>query len=141
QPMIRAHGENLVLMSERTQLVFAPGRGPRAQLLPTAPFEKTVWTVTDVASNPDGMVYVWHYYVPNPDFLGSIVFVDGTVTVTGPCNVGTGRYSIVETSEKALFIEEMGWTKTACTEPDASLREQVLAQVFEGEPFQFKIYD
>lgn len=141
QPMIRSHGENLVLMSERTQLVFAPGRGPRAQLLPTAPFEKTVWTVTDVASNPDGMVYVWHYYVPNPDFLGSIVFVDGTVTVTGPCNVGTGRYSIVETTEKALFIEEMGWTKTACTEPDASLREQVLAQVFEGEPFQFRIYD
>lgn len=142
EPMIRAHGDDLVLMSEGTQLVFAPGRGPRPQLLPTAPLEGTVWTVTDLAANPDGRVHAYHYYMPNPDFLGSIVFDDQeTVTVTGPCNVGTGRYSIVETTEKTLIIEEMGWTKTACADPDASHREELLAQVFEGEPLQYGIYD
>lgn len=142
EPMIRAHGDDLVLMSEGTQLVFTPGRGPRPQLLPTAPLEDTVWTVTDLAANPDSTVYAYHYYMPNPDFLGSIVFEDAeTVTVTGPCNVGTGRYSIVETTEKTLIIEEMGWTKTACEDPDASHREQLLAQVFEGEPLQYGIYD
>ena len=139
EPMIRSEGDNLVVMSEQTQLVFAPGGGPPAELLP-APLEETVWTVTSLAANPDGVAYVWHYHMPNPDFFGSIVFAAGTVTVTGPCNVGTGRYSMVE-SAYTLNIEEMGWTKAACTDPDASRREQVLVQLFEGEPLQYGVYD
>src|SRR5690606_24683431 len=80
----------------------------------------------------------------NPDFFGSIVFDEGTVTVTGPCNVGTGRYSINENETafvETLAIEEMAWTNTACTDPEAARREEVLVQLFEGEQIQYRLND
>lgn len=133
RPRVYMAGKNVVLATAAAKLVFAPGEGTRPKQ-PDALLEGTAWEVIGL----DELTRSWHYNWPDPYFMGSLVFGEqGQLTITAPCNTGSGSYEVLNSGELALH--SITWTKQGCADDYSAERDRVLVNLFEGGSVTYTI--
>lgn len=113
EPSWRLDGANLVLASPDTGIVLAPEAA--------VPLAGTRWTVNGLVTGSTASS------VPG-GVTATLVFRDGTVTVSTGCNTGSARY---RENGSMLAFEALVLTRKACG-PDETAVERAVVAVLDG---------